>query len=648
VTSVEQAASGRPGSQSPGSDTADVGQGTNAAAHVPWLLLAVSAGLLAGWLELAFTQAPAFVGHLVFSNRDTWWVTPLSYLVFLIPVGAVAALVRRLVPSIVTVQAQIFLQLLPAVFGVWWLLFPRIHRYAIVLLALGITYQIARVAGSRVASLRRWIPRAAAILGTVTAVSAALAFGGPAISEWRSLRALPAPAPGAPNVLLLILDTVRAKSLSLYGYSRPTTPFLTEFARQGVVFENAYSTAPWTLPSHASIFTGRYPYELSADWRLPLDHAQPVLAEVFQNAGYRTGGFVANLEYTSRETGLSRGFIHYEDWPITPGRIASESSLGLFIVNNPGLRRRLGFFEPLTRRWAGDIEAHFLRWVRRTEDSRRPFFAFLNLYDAHEPYLPPQPYRAKFGAEEARERKLQFVKANGAFRSPTDELTPEEFDQERRAYDGGIAYIDAVIADLMRSLANSHQLDSTIVVITADHGEHIGEFGLRSHGVGLYPQALHVPLLIVDPRSKVQSVRIDSAVTLRDLAATVLDVAGLPSSGITGHSMAPRWAGAAGTTPQSPILSEVWPPANPAPSLPVDFGYMRSLVVWPHQLIRRGDGKAEMLNLSVSDTTLASDGGSLGVQPLLLRELEGVPPNRFPGRHDARVPAASPASPARP
>ena len=112
--------------------------------------------------------------------------------------------------------------------------------------------------------------------------------------------------------------------------------------------------------------------------------------------------------------------------------------------------------------------------------------------------------------------------------------------------------------------------------------------------------------------------------------------------------MSPRWTAAAATGPLSPVLSEAWPPANPAPSLPIDYGYMRSLIVWPHQLIRRGDGKAEMLNLSASDTTLATDGGSYAARPLLARELQGVPPNRFPGRHDSQGQSAAPASPRRP
>ena len=154
MTSVEAAASGRPGAGTPINDAARFASGANAAVRIPWFSLAITAGLLAGWLELAVTQAPTLAGHLVFSNRDTWWITPLSYLVFLIPVGMVAALARRLLPSLWPASAQLFLQLLPAVFGVWWLLFPRSHRYAIVLLALGMTIQLARVAAAR-GSVRR-------------------------------------------------------------------------------------------------------------------------------------------------------------------------------------------------------------------------------------------------------------------------------------------------------------------------------------------------------------------------------------------------------------------------------------------------------------------------------------------------------------
>jgi len=130
--------------------------------------------------------------------------------------------------------------------------------------------------------------------------------------------------PGMPNVLLIVLDTVRAKSLGLYGYGRPTTPRLERLARYGTVFKSAFSTAPWTLASHATMFTGRYPHELSTGFLSPLDTTYLTLAELFTSEGYQTAGFAANTFYASQEFGLSRGFTHYEDYRVS-GRQVLDS-----------------------------------------------------------------------------------------------------------------------------------------------------------------------------------------------------------------------------------------------------------------------------------------------------------------------------------
>ena len=157
--------------------------------------------------------------------------------------------------------------------------------------------------------------RAPLLVGAVLAIML-LTFGGRAWSEYRASAALP-PAPAdARNVLLIVWDTVRAGNLSLHGYGRRTSPNLERLAGRGVRFDQAFATAPWTLPSHSSLFTGRWPHELTADWRSPLDETYPTLAEYLAAHGYDTAGFVANLDYCSRETGLSRGFAHYEDYPI--------------------------------------------------------------------------------------------------------------------------------------------------------------------------------------------------------------------------------------------------------------------------------------------------------------------------------------------
>ena len=132
-------------------------------------------------------------------------------------------------------------------------------------------------------------------------------------AEHRALSLRPPAKPGVPNVLLIVLDDVRAASLSLYGYDRPTTPNLERLARRGVVFSEARSTAPWTLPSHASMMTGRWPHELSVGPDLPLDGTFPTLAETLGREGYATAGFVGNTVYCNALYGMGRGFARYED-----------------------------------------------------------------------------------------------------------------------------------------------------------------------------------------------------------------------------------------------------------------------------------------------------------------------------------------------
>ena len=122
------------------------------------------------------------------------------------------------------------------------------------------------------------------------------------------------PPPDAPNVLLIVLDTVRADHLSLYGYRRPTSPTLERLARRGVRFDEARATAPWTLPSHASLFTGRWPHELGVKWLTPWRGNDPTLAEYLGSRGYATAGFVANTLYCSYDSGLGRGFTRYDDY----------------------------------------------------------------------------------------------------------------------------------------------------------------------------------------------------------------------------------------------------------------------------------------------------------------------------------------------
>ena len=185
------------------------------------------------------------------------------------------------------------------------------------LLAAGLGRPISAAVASRAWSRRgrcgytlRGAPRPAGVL-------AALSSGRQAIREHLAVAGLPPPPPGARNVVLIVWDTVRAYNLSAYGYPRNTTPNLARWAREGVRYNLAMAPAPWTYPSHSCFFTGQWPFKLNSQWKFTLDAPDPTLAEYLASRGYQTAGFAANTNCCSYETGLDRGFAHFEDFPLT-------------------------------------------------------------------------------------------------------------------------------------------------------------------------------------------------------------------------------------------------------------------------------------------------------------------------------------------
>jgi arylsulfatase A-like enzyme len=399
------------------------------------------------------------------------------------------------------------------------------------------------------------------------------------LPAWSAERSRRAEARAVPNAILIVLDTVRARSLSLYGYHRHTSPNLDAFATTGVVFERAMSTAPWTLPSHASMFTGRLPHELGADWLTPLDAQHPTLAEMFAARGYITAGFTANLLYTMAGSGLSRGFARYVDFPITPRWIAEHS----WLARGPAalLNRTLQGRDDIRFRRADEINEAFFAWV--AADRRAPFFAFLNYADPHEPYLPPAPHDAQFG---------------DGHRAPAPDAgrtwTSDELQRLTDAYDGEVAYLDAEIGRLLNTLQARGLLENTLVVITADHGEQLGEHGLVDHANSLYRPLLHVPLVISFPSAVPSGVRISEPVSLVNLPATILDLTdagGTPA--LPGRSLAGYWQ--PGARPEAhAVFAEVSRGINLPASLPASRGAMTSVVVGGMQYIRNGDGSEEL------------------------------------------------------
>jgi len=518
------------------------------------LWLGLAAGIVEGTVPLV--QKFAFGRMRIHSAPHIIWMAPLAEGALFLAAGAALAIAVRLAGERVAGRGLAIATGVLAALAAWSvaLLYPQLHPLAGWALAVGMGTLAARRSGD--SWWERVVSRSLRPTGAAVALVAVGMLGIARWRESRALAALPAVAAGTPNVLLLILDTVRAQSLSLYGAPRPTSPRLQALAAEGTTFDYALSTAPWTIPSHASMFTGRYPHELTADWLTPLDDADPTLAEVLARHGYATAGFVANY-LTSWETGLSRGFAHYDDYRFSPQQLALSSATVRNVAYQPRLRRLLGRYDSVNRKRAPVVNGEFLRWLDDRSDA--PFFAFLNYMDAHEMYNPPPPFAGRFGPDTARKNWLTRYGLGGlGYRTGKARMTPSEVTAERDAYEESIAYLDHHVGALLDSLRARGTLDRTIVIISADHGEHFGEHGRWEHASSLYPQLLHVPLVIRAPGRAPAGRRIADFVTLRDLAATILAM-GPGSEELPGQSLARFWdsAGVGTRRPSSPIIGSI-------------------------------------------------------------------------------------------
>jgi arylsulfatase A-like enzyme len=586
------------------------------------LILATVLALATAFVELALLAVASFRLHkFTHLNPQMVWLTPLGYtILFLIVTGLVLLLGWR-ASSRTQLRVLALLCMWLGGAGVLFL-HQRLHKGASLLVAAGLAWQLSLLVVRRAPFFLRLARRALLPMVSLVLLLFAGLNGRWILQERRALAALPEAPQGAPNVLLIIWDTVRAASLSLYGYERLTTPTLERLAADGITFDRAYATAPWTTPSHASIFTGHFASDLSTDWAAPLNREPRTLAEVLAARGYRTAGITANVFATSRESGLNRGFAHYDDYHVfSPGELLRATSLVRAVVMRERWRHRLHLDQPLGRKHAPQVEREFLTWLARSSD--RPFFAFLNFFDGHGPYLPPSPFDTLFGPLlPGRDPQLPEGRT----------YSPREAQAELDAYEGGIAYLDHRLGVLLEELERRGQLRNTLVIITADHGEEFGEHGVYTHGHSLYERVLHVPLLLYYPARLPRGVRVDSWVSLRDIPATVLDVLGLDhAEAMPGRSltaMLDRAHHGADT-----LVSAVNRASGNPPEYPVSKGDMRALYADPWKLIRNGDGRVEIYDLHIDpaeSTDLAASPTAAEAKARLEATLQRLAPARTP------------------
>ncbi len=322
------------------------------------------------------------------------------------------------------------------------------------------------------------------------------------------------------NVLLVVLDCARADHLSCYGYGRPTTPFLDQVAHEGVRFQHAITTAPWTLPSHASLFTGLFPSTHGAtDEHRFLSSQHTLLPEYLKGAGYRTGVFCAN-PWVSPETGFGRGVDHFE----------TQRHRSRLLRRAQFYWRQLG--DRLLRRvdsGARRSNRALLRWLAASDE---PFFAFVHYNEPHLRFDPPPPYDVMFLPPGiSRERVRQVNQDSNKLIAGYAGMTDEDFAILAALYDGELRYADARLQEIADALRRSDRWDRTLVIVTADHGENLGEHHMMGHQWVLFDTLLRIPLILRCPSQVPQGFVVEELAQPTDIVPTILKLTGLSNGG---------------------------------------------------------------------------------------------------------------------
>jgi arylsulfatase A-like enzyme/Flp pilus assembly protein TadD len=301
--------------------------------------------------------------------------------------------------------------------------------------------------------------------------------------------ALAAAATDPPNVILITLDTVRADRMGFLGSKWGLTPNLDALASQGVVYEHTYSQAPITPVSHATILTGTFPqYHGIRNFGDRLPPSIPFLPDILHSQGYQTGAFVGSI-ILDPKNGFASGFER-----------------GFDVYNAGFHRQKTGERREASMQRRGEVTLGcVLEWLGHRQ--KGPFFLWFHLWDAHDPYNPPEPFRSRF---------------------------------PNQPYNGGIAYVDATVGKLLDYLRTQGLYDNSLIAVTADHGESLGEHGELTHSIFLYDATIHVPLLLKLPGGRFAGQRVNANANLVDLAPTLLDALGQKSPpAMQGQSLLP-------------------------------------------------------------------------------------------------------------
>lgn len=346
-----------------------------------------------------------------------------------------------------------------------------------------------------------------------------------------------------PNILLIVLDTTRARNLSCYGYSKETSPNLDRIAEEGVLFSNAITNSSWTLPAHASLFTGTYPStHLVNNWNDKLSENLVTIAQFFRDTGYQTIA-INNNSWINEQFGLERGFdVFIKMWlffqtsndlntvsrsiknvnPVNKLQIVTKSIFKgnalLNLINGVYGKLLYNRYDLGGKR----IVKAFENWLHRNRNPRKPFFMFINLLETHLPYKPLPDYLTPF-----LDGKYTLKQVKRLSQEPLRYITGiekiDKYDAEilTALYDAEIKYLDSLIGSIYNILSNSKFLKNTILVIVGDHGENIGEHNMMSHFYCLYDTVIHIPFIMRYPAELPKAKTHTEVVQLSDIFPTL-------------------------------------------------------------------------------------------------------------------------------
>ena len=326
-----------------------------------------------------------------------------------------------------------------------------------------------------------------------------------------------------PNILLVSIDSLRADRLGCYGHGRDTSPALDALAQEGILFEHAIAQAPWTLPSHASLFTSLYsPTHRATDPARRLPAHLPTLASVLSEAGYRTHAVVGGT-FMQRRFGLDSGFESYDDELARVSHKESHTE-----VTSPRTNEKALAF-------LAEVEG--------------PFFLFVHYWDVHYDLIPPAPFDTRFDPDYAGDLTSEDFMRNPRI---VEDMPERDLEHLLALYDGEVAWVDQHLGALLDGLEARGLAEDTIVVVTADHGDEFFEHGEKGHQHSLYEELVHVPLVLRVPGAAAR--RVSRTVELIDVMPTLLDLVGLEAPpDLRGRSLRPWLEG--GELPARPAFS---------------------------------------------------------------------------------------------